>query len=133
MQARRSKVLKRGAGAALAVGFAVAGAGCFLPGTGQLTVFVAEDFETGGPPAFTFDRDTYTVPHGDIDVRYFGPGGSTVPHDLKIEGQESAFLNLPANADAVQGAIDLDAGTYPLFCSMGTHRALGMEAQLVVL
>jgi hypothetical protein len=129
----RAKLWKRGAGVAVAGGFALAASGCFLPDTGQLRVVVGEQFSTDGPPSFTFDQETYYAPRGEIDVDYIGPAGSPVPHDLKIEGQDSAFVFLPTDLDEVEGDVDLEAGTYVLFCSLTGHRGLGMEASLVVL
>ncbi len=114
-------------------GLIVATAGCFLPNTGRLAVVVGEEFFSEGPPSFTFEKDTYSVPRGQIDVSLIAPTGSAVPHNLHIEGEQAPFLDLPGSSDAAETTIELGPGTYVLICSLPNHAALGMVADLIVL
>jgi hypothetical protein len=128
----RTKLWKRGVGVAVAGGFALAASGCFVPNTGHLTVVISEEFFPTGPPAFTFDEDTYHVPQGDIDVDYIGPAGSDIPHDLRLQGEDESFVVLPSDVDSAEGEVELEPGTYEIYCSLTGHAGLGMTATLVV-
>ena len=114
-------------------GLVAATAGCFLPNTGRLTVVVGEEFFSDAPPSFTFDKDSYSVPRGQIDVSLIAPTGSAVPHNLHIEGEQAPFLDLPGTSDAAATTLELGPGTYVLICSLPNHAALGMVADLIVL
>ena len=147
--ARGRTYVKRGAGVVLAAGFAVAASGCFLPGTGTLNVTVIE--HTSEPVPFDFDKDTYVVPHGEVDAAYFAPVGSPIPHTLKlreVDGTEAipdtidlAVSPGPTGTDADAGTFDVPAGTYELYCDVAplnappglTHADLGMTATLIAL
>ena len=125
-------MLKRAGAIVLLGGVSFAGSGCFLPNTGQLTVVVGEEFFPDGPPSFTFDKDSYSVPGGEIDVTLLAPADSPVAHNLHIDGYVNPFLDLPAEVDSAEGTLELEPGYYGLYCSIPGHEALGMTAELIV-
>ncbi len=102
------------------------------------------------PVPFDFDRDTYVVRHDEVDAAYFAPVGSPIPHTPKLRevgGTEpiAGTIDLavspgPSGTDADAGTFEVPAGTYELYCDVGspgnpeiTHAELGMTATLVVL
>ncbi|MDP7550498.1 MAG: hypothetical protein QF896_04800 [Acidimicrobiales bacterium] len=54
-----------------------------------------------------------------------------VYHDLRIEGIDDFSLEALPDEDAT-GSIELEAGSYVLFCSVPGHREAGMVAELQV-
>ncbi|HJL89310.1 MAG TPA: hypothetical protein QF905_03155 [Acidimicrobiales bacterium] len=54
-----------------------------------------------------------------------------VYHDLRIEGIDDFSLEALPDEDAT-GSIELEVGTYVLFCSVPGHRDAGMVAELQV-
>lgn len=54
-----------------------------------------------------------------------------VYHDLRIEGIDDFSLEALPDEDAT-GSVELEAGTYVLFCSVPGHRDAGMVAELQV-
>ena len=74
-----------------------------------------------------FDRDEYTVEAGEIDVLYVNRG--TLPHTLLIDDVDDFKL---AVGDEDRGTVELEAGTYTLYCDIAGHREGGMEAELTV-
>lgn len=92
---------------------------------------------TGGPTASTlvvhakdtlkFDKDAYTAKAGAIDVEYVNDG--SVNHTLLIKDVDDFELKVPGTNE---GTVDLDAGTYELYCAVAGHEAAGMKATLTV-
>ncbi|MDN4476393.1 plastocyanin/azurin family copper-binding protein [Demequina sp. SYSU T00192] len=71
-----------------------------------------------------------SVDAGTITFELTNDGGMS--HDLVLEedpGGSTAVIG-PGETDAF--TVDLEPGTYTLYCSVGNHRALGMEMVLVV-
>ena len=90
-------------------------------GDGALEV-VAEDIK--------FGKDSYDTPAGSIDVRYVNRGSIT--HTLLVEDVDGFKLEVTSNGDEDQGTVELDAGTYTIYCDVPGHREAGMEATLDV-
>ena len=129
---RRRTWVKRAAGVAMVAGIGVGVSACFLPNTGILRVEVLEPLGTRPDKPFDFDRDSYRVPRGEIDVTYFGPEGSAIPHTLKVRDSDAMDLFIgPANRSD-KSTVVLEPGTYELYCDIGPHASLGMTAELVV-
>lgn len=78
----------------------------------------------------SFDEDAYEATAGTVEVSYLNEGN--IPHTLVIEGIDGFKLEVTGNGDEDQGTVELDAGTYTLFCDVAGHRAAGMEATLEV-
>jgi plastocyanin len=81
--------------------------------------------------SFTLSRTTVREGNAEIELANFGQD----PHDLHVQplGQGRAG-NLGSVALGNQGEllIKLKPGRYELYCSLGNHRSLGMDAVLVV-
>lgn len=90
-------------------------------GGGELTV-IAEDI--------TFSSDTYQAEAGTVDVVYENEG--SIEHTLVIEDVEDFKLTVTSNGDVDEGTVELDAGTYTMYCDVAGHREAGMEATLEV-
>ena len=86
-----------------------------------LTV-VAEDID--------FGDDSYAAAAGTIPVTYRNEG--SILHTLVIEDVDGFELEVSSNGDVDEGAVELEAGEYTLFCDVPGHRAAGMEATLQV-
>ncbi len=102
------------------------------------------DARMGGDMAFT-DGDTIEVSlvEFEIDMPMNVPEGNTTfqitndgttEHSFEVEGQgieESLTQNLmPGDSTTLQ--VDLDPGSYTVYCPVDNHREQGMEVQLTV-
>ena len=76
----------------------------------------------------TFDVKEYTAPAGVVRFDYSGPGG----HTLAIQDPKFANFELRTSGGPRSGKVDLPAGTYTLYCTIGTHAPQGMTATLTV-
>lgn len=90
-------------------------------GGAQLEV-VAEDI--------AFGDDSYEATAGAVDVRYVNDGA--IPHTLLIEDVDGFKLAVDGSGDEDTGTVELEAGTYTLYCDIPGHREAGMEATLDV-
>lgn len=90
-------------------------------GGGALTV-IAQDI--------SFPSATYQAGSGTIDVVYENEG--SIEHTLVIEDVDDFKLTVSSNGDVDEGTVELDAGTYTIYCDVAGHRAAGMEATLEV-
>jgi plastocyanin len=80
---------------------------------------------------FALDPADPTAEAGEVTIEAVNDG-STV-HNLEIEGNgvEEVTDDLePGSSGEV--TVDLDAGTYEIYCAIGDHRAQGMEGELTV-
>jgi plastocyanin len=74
-----------------------------------------------------FDKTTYTAKAGEVDVRYINDG--TIAHTLLVKDVKGFELKVPGKDE---GTVDLEAGTYTLYCDIAGHEAAGMKATLTV-
>lgn len=74
-----------------------------------------------------FDADSYDAKAGCIEVTY--RNGGTIPHTLLVKDHKGFKLSV---GDEDTGTIDLEAGTYTLYCDVAGHQTAGMEATLTV-
>jgi cytochrome c oxidase subunit 2 len=86
---------------------------------GAVTV-IAED-------SLDFDQDSYSAPAGEVTFIY--ENGGSLPHTLLIEGIDDFKLEV---GDTDEGAVELEAGDYTLYCDVPGHQSAGMEASLTV-
>ncbi len=99
------------------------------PTTGN-AVGAEKDFTVTGQN-YSFSPSTITVNKGDRVKITFVSGGGT--HDFKIDEFNVASQRMSDGAqDVVQFVAD-KAGTFKYYCSVGSHRAMGMEGTLTVL
>jgi uncharacterized cupredoxin-like copper-binding protein len=83
----------------------------------------------------SFPQDVYETEAGSIGFDYVNVG--QIRHTLLIEDASGETLGgfeltVNANGDEDQGVIDLEAGSYVLYCDVAGHRAAGMVADLAV-
>lgn len=90
-------------------------------GGGELSV-IAEDI--------SFPEDTYRADAGTIDVVYENEGA--IEHTLLIEGVDDFKLTVESRGDVDEGSVELEAGTYTIYCDVPGHQEGGMEAELEV-
>ena len=79
---------------------------------------------------FAFDPKTMTVKKGDtVKIIFQNTGGF---HDFKIDEFKVATKQIQGgNSETVQFVAD-KAGTFEYYCSVGSHRAMGMKGTLTV-
>lgn len=90
-------------------------------GNGGVEV-VARDIELG--------ESEYDTTAGDVQLHYVNEG--SIAHTLLIEDVDGFKLEVTGNGDEDQGSVELEAGTYTLYCDVPGHREAGMEATLQV-
>jgi uncharacterized cupredoxin-like copper-binding protein len=90
-------------------------------GNGGIEV-VARDIE--------FGESEYATNAGDVQLRYVNQG--SIAHTLLIDDVDDFKLEVTGNGDEDQGSVELQPGTYTLFCDVPGHREAGMEATLEV-
>jgi plastocyanin len=80
-----------------------------------------------------FDSSSFTVSPataGKVTIEYVNDGSIT--HSLKVDGVDSFRLQVSGKGDTDDGTVDLDPGTYTIYCDIPGHRQGGMEAELTV-
>jgi plastocyanin len=80
---------------------------------------------------FTFDPETFTVGEGETVKIVFRNTGTMI-HDFVIDEFNVATSRIaPGEEEAVEFTPN-QTGSFNFYCSVGNHRALGMEGTLVV-
>jgi plastocyanin len=74
-----------------------------------------------------FDRDSYSADAGEVTFFYRNEG--RLPHTLLVRGVDGFKLQV---GDTDQGSVDLEAGSYELYCDIPGHEQGGMVADLEV-
>lgn len=77
-----------------------------------------------------FADDAYEVAAGMVELRYLNEGSIT--HTLLVDDVDGFELEVTSSGDQDQGTIDLESGSYTLYCDVPGHREAGMEATLEV-
>lgn len=98
-------------------------------GGGAAGAPVAVAADPGGDLAF--EQDALTAPAGSVTFEFTNE--ANIPHDFKIEkdGKEVGGTQ-PITGDTAEATVELEAGTYTFYCSVGNHREEGMEGELTV-
>jgi plastocyanin len=80
--------------------------------------------------SISLDKDTLTA--GTYEITVVNNGSAT--HDLAVEedGTTEATSDSIAPGESTTLTVDLDAGEYVFYCSIGNHRAMGMEITVQV-
>ncbi len=97
--------------------------------TGSVTAGAVKEFTVRGTN-FAFDPSTITVNKGDkVKITFINSEGF---HDFKIDdyGLASKQANAPAT-EVIEFTAD-KTGTFEYYCSVGSHRAMGMKGTLNV-
>ena len=81
---------------------------------------------------FSIELDTGTLPAGDYTITVKNDGHAT--HDLVVEqnGSDVAKSGSIGPGDSATFTVTLEAGKYVFYCSIGNHRAMGMETDVTV-
>lgn len=74
-----------------------------------------------------FDKDAYTAQAGEISFVYENTG--SIAHTLLVRGEDGFKLSVGSKDE---GSLELEAGTYELYCDVAGHEAAGMVADLTV-
>ena len=74
-----------------------------------------------------FDKDEYSAKPGCVEFDYVNDGSTA--HTLLIKGVKDFKLSMGSKDD---GATDLAAGTYTIYCDVAGHESAGMEATVTV-
>jgi plastocyanin len=97
----------------------------------------ASSTPTGGADEITvvakdlgFDADSYSADAGEVTISYENTGA--VEHTLVIDGVDDFKLDVPAHGDVDESTLQLEAGTYTIYCDVPGHRDAGMEATVEV-
>lgn len=90
-------------------------------GGGTLEV-IAEDI--------AFGEDAYETSAGTVELVYKNEGA--INHTLLIEGVDDFVLEVTSNGDEDSGSVELEPGSYVIYCDVPGHREAGMEATLEV-
>ena len=95
-------------------------------GSGSATTITATEADF----SITLDEDTLTA--GDYTIEVVNDGGAT--HDLVVErdGEDVAGTDTIAPGESTTLNVTLDEGEYIFYCSIGNHRAMGMEVTVQV-
>jgi plastocyanin len=81
-------------------------------------------------PALKFQSNAFTLKAGITKVDYVSKGG---PHNLSFDTTDANLLrfSLDVPPDATAN-VDLQPGTYTIYCNVPGHRAAGMQATITV-
>src|SRR5215218_7518092 len=81
---------------------------------------------------FSISLDSTDLAAGDYQIEVVNDGGAT--HDLVVEkdGEDVAKSDTIAPGESGSVSVTLEPGTYVFYCSIGTHRGMGMEVTVTV-
>jgi plastocyanin len=81
---------------------------------------------------FSISLDSTDLKAGDYAIEVVNDGGAT--HDLVVEkdGADVAKSDTIAPGETGTVSVTLVPGKYVFYCSIGTHRAMGMEIEVTV-
>ena len=80
--------------------------------------------------ALKFEQTDVSATAGSITIDFTNM--SSLPHDVKIEGNGASGGTDEITNSSTTATVDLEPGTYTFFCSVDGHRAAGMEGTLTV-
>lgn len=87
----------------------------------------AASLTVGAQDKLMFDESSYQADAGCVELNYVNEG--SVAHTLLIKGKSGFKLSV-GTADS--GSIELEPGTYRLYCDIAGHESAGMHAELTV-
>jgi plastocyanin len=82
--------------------------------------------------ALAFDKTSLEAPAGNVTIDF--TNDASIPHNVTVEGNgvEDEATDTITQSTATLELTDLQAGTYTFYCSVGNHRAGGMEGTLTI-
>jgi len=112
--------------ALIAVALAACGGGSSTSGP-----LAGADVTVHAKDTLRFDKSEYTAKAGTIKIGYVNDGSLT--HTLLIDNHpEFKKLEVTSKGQHEIGEVQLQPGTYQIYCDIPGHRAAGMQANLVV-
>ena len=102
-----------------------AGGGGFKPPAGP----AVGTLDVDAMPSLMFQATEFSVPPGVIQVNYNDLGGT---HTLLFTDPKLSGFELKVPQGPKTGKVQLNAGTYTIYCSIPGHRAAGMQATVNV-
>ena len=89
--------------------------------------------DSGGILKFDTDAVAAKSENGQVELNFINPRATTL-HDLRVE--DASGNDVGGTSQFIEGEesvkLDLEPGEYTFFCSVGGHRASGMEGTLTV-
>jgi plastocyanin len=81
---------------------------------------------------FSFDLPSEEFAAGEYTIELTNGGSAT--HDLKVEkdGEDVGGTDMVGPGESASVTVDLEPGEYVFYCSVGNHRAMGMEVTVTV-
>ncbi len=82
--------------------------------------------------ALEYTSGDLTAEAGEVTLTFENP--SSIPHDTRVEdssGSDVGGTDVISESTA-ETTLQLEPGTYTYYCSVGSHREIGMEASLTV-
>ena len=87
-------------------------------------------FEVDALPTLKFQATEFSTTAGVNEIVYVGKGGT---HTLVFEEAEFRGFKLAVNGEEIdQGKVELEPGSYVIYCDVPGHKEAGMIADLVV-
>jgi plastocyanin len=81
--------------------------------------------------ALKFEQSSLEATAGEVTIDF--TNDSSVPHDVKIEGNGVEGEGTDqVTGDSTSATVELQPGTYTFYCSVDGHRQAGMEGTLTV-
>jgi plastocyanin len=110
----------------LSLGLAACGGG----GDSTASEDVEADVEVTGTDSLKFEPTELEAEAGTVAIGL--TSGSSVEHNVVIEGAGDDPVVEAAAGQTAVGTVDLEAGDYTFYCSIPGHRTAGMEGTLTV-
>jgi plastocyanin len=85
--------------------------------------------EVDAMPSLSFQAKEFSVPPGVIQVNYNDLGGT---HTLVFDNPKLSGFQLAVPQGPKTGKVQLDPGSYTIYCTIPGHRAAGMQATVTV-
>ena len=77
----------------------------------------------------SYDSTSFEASAGEVTIEYTNDSG--LPHNVTLEDVDGGATDT-IESGSTNVTVSLEAGEYTFFCSVGDHRANGMEGTLVV-
>ncbi len=81
---------------------------------------------------FAFEMDSTELAAGDYEIEFVNDGGAS--HDVRVErdGEDVGGSEVIPPGETTTAEVTLEPGEYVFYCSVGNHRAMGMEVDVTV-
>jgi plastocyanin len=80
-------------------------------------------------PSLSFQAKDFTVPAGIVQINYIDLGGT---HTLVFDNPKLSGFELSVPQGPTSGKVELQPGTYTIYCTIPGHRQAGEQATITV-